>query len=134
MTAVAEIETIMQVHPDLAYIGMFYWPGRHTAEERATQKAEWRDDMLTSHAQAQYERAKQYIEQLQPSVKPYLLSSSYGLKHRAESWHRQRGTDDPYVSNGMFIAAALNARYRICRVDGPNIFINVTKTSVKEAA
>jgi len=91
--------------------------------------------MLTPYALAQYERAKQYIEQLhQPSGKPYLLSSSYGLKHRAESWHRQRGTEDPYVSNGMFIAAALNAGYRICRVDGPNVYINVTKTSVKDAA
>jgi len=68
--------------------------------------------------------------------------SSYGLKHFVEDWTRTLGQSfdqvDPwgrawtgdylYVSNGAFIAAAIEEGYRIlrCGPDSPNAFLNIS--------
>jgi hypothetical protein len=53
-------------------------------------------------------------------------ASSY-WKHRVESYLRSRDKSDPYVSNGMFIAAAIAGDFIIERIpNSPNCCLNIS--------
>jgi hypothetical protein len=56
---------------------------------------------------AEFERAWEWL-QLWPRTKKINRSAgtSYGLKHAAERWHRNKRSGDPYISNGHLIMAA----------------------------
>ena len=58
-------------------------------------------------------------------IEGWSRSSSYGWKHMVEYWWP--GTGDHYVSNGMFIAAALAVGARIKTYPGsPNVALNLS--------
>jgi hypothetical protein len=60
--------------------------------------------------------------------------SSYGLKHAAERYFRTHGHANSYISNGALIAAAHHCGFRFKRCDpqSPNVFLNVSRKSLKD--
>ncbi len=51
--------------------------------------------------------------------------SSYGLKHYAEE-------DIGYITNGVFIAAAIHCGFKFkCVRDSPNVYFNMSEKSIK---
>lgn len=56
---------------------------------------------------------------------------SYGLKHRVEDWIADRNTNpyDNYISNGSFIAAALDAGITVYQCD-INAFFNISNRDI----
>jgi len=60
--------------------------------------------------------------------------TSYALKHQVEHWARSENVDDPYVSNGAFIVAALRLGYVFRRAGGlkhhiQNCYFNISVRS-----
>lgn len=115
----------MDNNPKLA-TGGYGLPGNRS-QPRTEREAEFRrdrEDMLTPEGIGQFARTRTYLE---PFGKRQTLNpkvSSYGLKHRAESFHRDRGVEYSYVSNGMLIAAALDLGFKV-KPEGINAFLNI---------
>lgn len=63
------------------------------------------------------------------------VGSSYQLKHRAEKYwknHREAG-QDYYISNGMFIAAAIHLGFIVKPItESPNARVNIAKIGLPE--
>lgn len=60
--------------------------------------------------------------------------TSYNLKHQVEHWARAEKVDDPYVSNGAFIVAALRLGYVLqvenhLRCGSKNCYFNISVSS-----
>jgi hypothetical protein len=129
MSTVDTIKKVMKDWPDLSSNGFrcserrLGYPDRHD---------EWRVWMLREHEVGQFVRATEYLATRR---KRKLVDrggrSSYGWKHRAESWHKDRHPGaDYYISNGMFIAAAIAAGFEIFRppgYGGPNCLFNISR-------
>ena len=131
----AAIRRAMEAHPTLNYSGFGIhdsgW-SRWTAEERRSALAERRTSMLTDNAVAEFRLAQDYLNRLERRKSANPDVNSYWLKHRATDWHSGVGTSDTYMSNGMFIAAALALGLIVLPVYGtPNAQIGVTTRSVK---
>ncbi len=119
------IESVMSEHPDLA-TGGYGLPG-HRSQPRAEREAELnrdRNDMLTPERLGQFARARAYLEPFGKRQTFNPKVSSYGLKHRAERFHRDRGVEYFYISNGMFIAAALDLGFKV-KPDGIKALLNI---------
>ncbi len=53
--------------------------------------------------------------------------SSYGFKHTAERWHEWQSGERVFISNGMFIAAAIASGFKIKRISGSrNCLVNIS--------
>jgi len=83
--------------------------------------------MLSPRAVDEFMKACRFLSQFGQRLTINTRSSSYGLKHEAERFHRElAGPDhDPYVSNGMLIAAAVHLGFKLKQV-GPNAYFNIT--------
>ena len=56
--------------------------------------------------------------------------NSYSYKHMVEAWAKRNGSDDYYVSNGAFIAAAIHMGYHWkLEFDSPNVMFNISAKS-----
>lgn len=131
----AAIRRAMEAHPTLNYSGFgIHDPGwsRWTTEERRSALAERRASMLTDSAVAEFRLAQDYLSRLERRKSANPNGGSYWLKHRAEEWHRSIGSSGTYMSNGMFITAALALGLIVAPNFGtPNAQIGVTTRSVK---
>jgi hypothetical protein len=122
----AAIQRVMDRDPDLA-TGGYGLPGDRS-QPRAQREAEFRQDreeMLTPERIGQFIRARAYLEPFGKRQSLNTKVSSYGLKHRAENFHRERGVNYSYVSNGMLIAAALDLGFRV-KPTNINAFLNIS--------
>lgn len=126
----SDIDRILLEYPDLTAFGF----GLYGNHEARTDK-ESRDE-FDAEQQELYDNRHEIVlalEWLNKAKKTMTINrdnSSYGLKHMAESYHRNIGVvDDCYISNGAFIAAAVLAGFTIerCRVDSPNAYMNISK-------
>ncbi len=121
----AAIQRVMEREPNLAKWGF----GVHDepAKPRAVREAEFqsnRQAMLNPRAIGEFVRAREFLSQFGQRKSINRKISSYGLKHRAEEFHRDNGSDDPYVGNGMLIAAAVHLGFRTART-GINANLNI---------
>lgn len=80
----------------------------------------------------QIELATQWLTKFAKPLKTVRRTrgTSYGLKHRVENWAITEQQDDPYVSNGAFIVAALRLGYVLKRARGSksgsqNVYFNI---------
>jgi hypothetical protein len=113
--AKAAIVAVMGAWPNLGYFGLKH-PGNFEIERRRLEG---------NHAAEEFIRAVSWLEKVprRKTFNPY--SSSYGIKEAAEKW-----TGD-YISNGVFIAAAIHAGFRVAQIPGtPNAEIGIA-TSAK---
>jgi hypothetical protein len=117
------IEGAIAQFPDLTDFGFgVFNPGHLSPEERQRQFAADRADMFTERSFEQFARARAWLE-AQPRTMHVnrAAGSSYGLKHVAED-------EIGYVTNGIFIAAAVAAGFTVERDQGsPNAVFNISK-------
>lgn len=132
------IQAVLAVEPDLSANGFGPYGGAMKLIEADAEFQKDRAHMLDDDSCKQFERACAWLSRRTP-IKSFNKSrTSYGLKHTVESWHRDNGVKgDVYVSNGVFIAAALHMGFRYHRVHqwrSPNCFFNISEKSIKESA
>ncbi len=73
-------------------------------------------------------RASEFLRSREQRTTISKSSTSYGLKHEAEQFHRENNGDgDNYVANGMLIAAAVHLGFKI-QPEGPNAYLNIAAT------
>jgi hypothetical protein len=72
-------------------------------------------------------RACAYLAQVERRKTVNRSCTSYSWKHVAERFHRGQGTENPYVSNGMFLAAAIHMGFIVKsdRANSPNAYLNI---------
>lgn len=106
------LRSILEVEPDLCEHG---YRGGFKANSRVHPPLEQfeasRAELLAGGHEHQFQAAISYLDLVPPSrVKRIKQRNSYNLKHLAESWSRSSNNpnrDTAYVSNGVFILAAL---------------------------
>lgn len=115
-----KLDLVMHQWPELTYPGFFVPEYRESPADQIARKAADRDRMLTEDALEQFNRSVEFIiaELGMPVIKGK-PASSYYLKHRAEEWIATAGAAD-YVSNGMFIAAAISEGFKPRQITGLN--------------
>jgi hypothetical protein len=114
------MQDIMRREPELTDFGFGLFDGRkRTEDEYETEFKRNRKIMLEPRSLEQFERARLWLRRQRKIKHMNLSRSSYGLKHIAEP-------DIGYVTNGIFIAAAIAEGFRIY-ADGPNARFNIGK-------
>jgi hypothetical protein len=117
-----KIEIIRNDYPNLTRWG--FWPNAQDSFEAA------RAEMTSNGAIEEFERASRFLTQHCERRQSCSKYSSYGWKHRAESWFREQTGYREYVSNGMFIAAAIANSFKIGYFPGsPNCRISISAKS-----
>lgn len=124
--ALSAIERALEKFPQLTDYGFGVYEVGHLSEaERDDQFRRDRADMFHPRSINSFVRARRWLEK-QPRTKNVndLAGSSYGLKHVAEP-------EIGYVSNGVFIAAAIAAGFTVERCSNgrfrsPNAFFNIS--------
>jgi hypothetical protein len=117
-----QMKSVLNNHPNLCDHG---WRTRSMTDEEFQEE---RDKMLTNDALDQFKSACEWVRLMQPIRTIYPRPSSYGLKHTAERYM------DTYITNGVFIAAALHYgyRYKLCHENSPNCSFNISKRTIKK--
>ena|SRR5215472_9739085 len=121
MTSHETMQQILDAEPLLNDFGYGALEEHHkSAEQIAAEIAANRAKMLEPHSLTQFEAARAWLRQF-PKIKQFSRhGSSYGLKHAA-------AYDLGYVTNGVFIAAAIAEGFRAERVDrSPNARIAIS--------
>ena len=125
--AAAEIQRIVALHPERTDFGFGIFDERGLSpEERETEFKRNRAIMFEERSLLQFMAARAWLHGQQKRKTIYRKGTSYWLKHVASH-------DIGYVTNGMFIAAAVSAGFQIGRVrswrDGstPNAWFNISK-------
>jgi hypothetical protein len=121
-----EIVAILEREPQLNDNGFgVYELGvrKLTNPEYAAKLARERARMLMPDALTQFETARVWLRRWKKTQKLNYRFTSYGLKHAAE---REIG----YISNGLFIAAAIAEGFDYCR-KGPNARFNIQTAAIQ---
>jgi hypothetical protein len=122
MTAKEIIVAIRAEYPELTRWG--FWPSSQDGFEAA------RAEMTSQQGIEEFERACQFLTEHCKRRKTCSRFSSYGWKHRAEIWFREAKGGRQYVSNGMFIAAAIANCFKIERFPrSPNCRVSISRKS-----
>ena len=114
------IEAILAEYPELNDFGFgAFNPKGKTSAAIAQEIAINRKKMLEARSQDRFVLAREWLQQF-PKVKGFnrRKGTSYGLKHAAEP-------AIGYVTNGVFIAAAIAAGFQVERF-GPNAYLNIS--------
>jgi hypothetical protein len=115
------IELIMSQSPDL---GAYGWKHRGITPE---QHEISRSEMTSDHYVQQFEHATKYQARCKRRKTVWKGGTSYGWKHQAE--HYFASGRHHYISNGMFIAAAIDLGFVVERIyNSPNCFLNISST------
>ena len=116
------VERIRDAHPDLGPFGWWHQGALITRERFDAD----REAMTDSDHLGQFRRAMAFL--LVCCDRRHELnqrSTTYGLKHAAEHAMRAAGVGGIYVSNGMFIAAAMTLGFRVEQIARtPNAWLN----------
>lgn len=137
----AAVESVLSAHPRLTSRGLGIY-GEHRGnphEEHTPAAAEFerlRSEMLGDQQILQFIAADAFLCSAGAPIKTLNRKrSSYGLKHDVEGWLERHGVDMTYVSNGMFIAAALARGFRgePGEPSSPNLVFNIGQTGLAAA-
>lgn len=123
------IAAVMAREPDLSCDGM-------RTKENASLFTTSRMAMLGEASIAEFQRALEWLGTVRQTSRIDSKWTSYGFKHQVERYHADRYPDRlSYVSNGMFIAAALHLGFRIRRDEraSPNVLLNLSTTDEDRA-
>lgn len=113
-----DLKRVLQLYPDPTKFGFGVYKGnRLSPAERREKFRKCRTEMYDSTSLDGFERAREWLVRLTKTRAITRCYTSYGLKHVAEA-------DIGYVSNGIFIAAAISAGFNIERC-GPNAYLNI---------
>lgn len=129
----SKIEEVRDSFPDLSPNGFRTDPKRLGYPDRTD---EWRATMLDDDFVEQFERSLEFLQRCEKTKSANRRHTSYGWKHVAERWHRKTHPgENPYIANGMFIAAALSLGFKVTASEygGPNCFLNISEKSIPVA-
>ncbi len=120
---------VLAAHPHLTNngIGLYGHPNPAASDPALVED---RLAMLDDDACRQFARAEAYLSRHARTVNiNSRVGTSYGLKHRAETWFGAHFEGEPYISNGMFIAAAIDLGFEVKRADrnSPNVHLNISE-------
>jgi hypothetical protein len=119
----AEMERILEQEPTLSDFGFGLADFYKTREEAVVKFREDRERICDSNCLAEFIAARGWLKQFAKLKSFNKRGSSYSLKHVAEH-------DIGYVSNGVFIAAAIAEGFRVQRIgDSPNAWLNISSAA-----
>jgi hypothetical protein len=119
----AEMERILEREPQLSDFGFGLADFYKTREEAAAKFCEDRERIRDSNCLAEFTAARGWLRQFAKLKSFNKRGSSYGLKHVAEH-------DIGYVSNGVFIAAAIAEGFNVQRIgNSPNAWLNISSAA-----
>jgi hypothetical protein len=125
--SVLAIREILRRYPDLGPGG--FWPDNRGCLIEAIAWKNFNEDrlrMTSAECVREYAFAMNFLRG-RPSRKSFSGLTSYGLKHSAERWCRWETGEHVYVSNGMFIVAALVSGFEIKRLPcSRNCLVNLS--------
>jgi hypothetical protein len=127
--AARDMEGVLNAEPRLNDYGF----GVHddpskTPDELMTMFQKYRDDIREPCSLAQFMAARGWLRQFPKTKQLNKRAGSYSLKHVAEH-------DIGYVTNGVFIAAAIAEGFMVRRIwrwddtDNPNAWFNISRTA-----
>lgn len=119
------IRRILDIEPNLTDFGMgIYEFGLNmTPEERKTKFIEKQNSLLNNVEQ--FQKACQWLSTKDKINSINQKHNSYGLKHLAEK-------EIGYITNGIFIAAAIHCGFKVKKFDdSPNVCINISEKSLR---
>jgi len=128
------VKAAMDAMPELTTFGFgVYSPQSKTREQIESEFAKDRAAMLKAGAIEEFDRCYQWLTRLEKTKAINASVSSYGLKHKVERhWRTVAPGGLAYVANGMCIAAAHAAGFKMARVgDSPNAMFNISRRSLK---
>lgn len=120
------ILAVMEREPHLSPNG---YPNSYTRMTPAERKAEFdrqRASMVSDYHIAQFLMAQEFLLTVPRTKRVMRKVSSYGYKHQVGEFQKRKNAPDHYVSNGMFIVAALDMGFVVTRIEGsPNAYLNI---------
>jgi hypothetical protein len=121
MDAAADMERVMVQEPQLTDFGFgIHYCGRKTKEEYEVEFSRERKAICELRSLEQFMAARSWLTQFGRTKAINRCGSSYGLKHVA-------ARDIGYVTNGVFIAAAIAEGFIVRRIEyGPNALFNIS--------
>jgi len=127
-----DIQAVMDRHPELTHFGLGLSQravSKMTFDEYRIAFEQERQSLLD--AVDECNRACRFMRHMQKRQTINTASSSYGLKHRAETFGRRMGEANPYVANGALICAALHLGFEFKQgLNGsPNVWFNISNRS-----
>ena len=125
--AKADMTAILEREPQLSDFGFGVFDPRHkTPDQRAAELRQGRDDILHQRSLAQFVAARGWLRRFDKIKTVNNRGTSYGLKHVAEH-------DIGYVTNGVFIAAAIAEGFTI-KPEGPNARLNISTRAWRQTS
>ncbi len=121
-----DMERVMDSAPELSDFGYgVFSPRSKTSAQRLDELAVDRAKLLDARSLEQFALARSWLSTKPRTTRPNPRAcSSYGLKHLAEP-------DIGYVTNGVFIAAALAEGFKVERISAtPNAALNIGRRAV----
>ncbi len=121
-----QIQKIIDILPQLTNFGIgIYDDGRKLSREEYKRKFDEEQATLLNSLD-DFVKACSWLNQISKIKSINRHRTSYGLKHVAE---KHMG----YVTNGVFIAAAIHCGFKYKINDGsPNVMFNMSEKSIKE--
>lgn len=117
---VEAMRVVMAAEPELTDFGFgVYRDARQTDAERRQRFEDDRAALLDPRALNGFVRARDWLARQARTKGLNQYGTSYGLKHVAAH-------SAGYVTNGVFIAAALAEGFKVKRT-GPNAYLNISK-------
>jgi hypothetical protein len=121
--AAVDMERILEQEPHLSDFGFGLADFYKTREEAVTKFHEDRKRISDSDSLAQFVVARGWLRRFSKLKSVNRRGSSYGLKHVAEH-------DIGYVTNGVFIAAAIAEGFSVRRIESsPNAWFNISSAA-----
>jgi hypothetical protein len=120
-SAAIDMDLVLEREPLLSDNGFKQLRGRRSQAEHEAQFIQWREDMRAPRSLAQFMAARGWLRQFRKIKASNRRGTSYGLKHCAQD-------DIGYVTNGVFIAAAIAEGFTVRRTefDSPNAWFNIS--------
>ena len=117
--AETDMRAVLAAPPSLNHygFGLFDRKGK-TTQQIEEELAEKRSAMLDAESLERFEKARGWLRRFEKQKRIHHRGTSYGLKHVAA---REIG----YVTNGVFIAAAIAENFTISQ-SGPNAIMNIS--------
>jgi hypothetical protein len=114
------MDLVLEREPLLSDNGFKYRRIHCSQAEQDTKFVKWRENMRAPRSLAQFMAARGWLRRFNKIKALNRRGTSYGLKHCAQD-------DIGYVTNGVFIAAAIAEGFTVRRADGsPNAWFNIS--------
>ena len=120
-TAAIDMDRVLEREPQLSDNGFKQFERHQSQAERDAEFLKWREDLREPRSLARFMAARGWLKQFRKIKALNRGGTSYGLKHCAED-------DIGYVTNGVFIAAAIAEGFTVRRVEfgSPNAWFNIS--------